>query len=83
MIVERNRYKFYELYNKQHYTLHRRHCCQQNVRIEYEPGYGVRLSCPCGEGVLILKRKDLPKIKTEEEFVAYAVEEWNAGRTNW
>lgn len=83
MIVERNKYEFYKIYNKGLLTLKRRHCCGQDVRVEYIPGYGVRLSCPCGEGVLILKRADLPHIKTEDEFVCYAVEEWNAGRTNW
>ena len=83
MIKERNQHEFFKIYNRNHLTLKQRHCCKSNIRIEYIPTYGVRLSCPCGEGVLILKRADLPELKTEEEFVCYAVKEWNAGRTNW
>lgn len=83
MIKERNKELFYKIYNKRFLTLKKRFCCQWHTRIEYIPGYGVRLSCGCGEGVLILKRAMYPDLKTEEDFVCFAVEEWNKGHTNW
>jgi len=60
-------------------------CCSWwlYARIEYYPGYGVRLSCICGESVLVLKRDMFPDIKTEEDFVCMAVEKWNNGEYNW
>ena len=83
MIKERNFREFYKLFNEAGLKLKRRHCCGSCARVEYLPGYGVRLSCLCGEGVLILKRAMYPDIKTEKDFVCFAVEEWNAGHTNW
>ena len=83
MIKERNKELFYKLYSRRNLSLKIRFCCRRYTRIEYIPGYGVRLSCDCGEGVLILKKAMYPNLKTEEDFVCYAVEEWNAGHTNW
>ena len=83
MIQEKNKYEFYKIYNKHHLTLKKRFCCKSDTRIEYFPGYGVRLSCMCGEGMVVLKRADLPDIKTEDEFVCYAVEQWNECKNSW
>lgn len=83
MIEEKNKHEFYKIYSNRNLSLKNRFCCYGFTRVEYLPGYGVRLSCNCGEGVLVLKRADLPDLKTEEDFVCHAVSEWNAGRTNW
>ena len=85
MIKEKNHWKFREICKKHRITLKNGRCCSRYAitRIEYYPNYGVRLSCKCGESVLILKRADFPDIKTEEEFVCMVAEEWNKGHTNW
>ena len=82
MIKEHYRYEFYKIYKSKHLTLKKRHCCSNYPRIEYYPGYGVRLSCMCGEGCLTLKREDFPDIDTEEDFVAMVVERWNHGHND-
>lgn len=83
MIKERNKLEFFKIYSKRRLVLKKRHCCRMYTRIEYYPNYGVRLSCMCGEGVLILKKDMYPDLKSEEDFVCFAVTEWNTGHTNW
>ena len=82
MVKERNRWEFYKIYRKHKLRLKTRDCCRQYINIEYIPKYGVRLSCMCGESCLTLKRAKHPEIKTEEDFVVWAVERWNAGQND-
>lgn len=83
MIKEHMKAEFFRLYIQQGLKLSKRKCCRMFTRVEYYPGYGVRLSCVCGESVLVLKRADFPDIKSEKDFVHMAVTKWNDGETNW
>lgn len=84
MIKEHKYREFYQILKKHKLKLKNRLCCGIYAmrRIEYYPGYGVRISCPCGDSCLTLKRAEHPEIKTEEDFVVWAAERWNAGQND-
>lgn len=80
-MAEMNRFQFYGLYRKEGRVLHTCPSCGSLVRTEYYPGYGVRLSCRNGCGVVTRKWKG-DKSKTELEHAVAAVDAWNNGEVD-